>query len=311
MLPHFWLVFLDTSGQHACGVGKREGGFVLPCPLKQNIMNERGLSAAEMAAHLGVDPDSIPSGSSGGRPLPTSLSAFDPLSPGSGYASETTEHGHLNQNDRCMSTAAHNAKYSFSFLAGALYLPESVAVAEVMCHEREWKEVARQAAEHNLLRQRTAASRIRLLREIRYRLEQLTPEELRFLCGADGRDRRHLLFIAICQRFRFIREFVEEVLRPKALALDPQLYPADFARFIDRKAAEAPEVEKLTEKSLAKIKQVLIRMLAEAGLLDSTSSQRLTPSLPSRDLARLIAKTDAQRLRFLLLSESDIRQITS
>jgi hypothetical protein len=46
-------------------------------------------------------------------------------------------------------------------------------------------------------------------------------------------------------------------------------------------------------------------------LLDSTSSQRLTPRLPSRALARLIAQSDAKRLRFLLLSDADIRQITS
>ena len=210
-----------------------------------------------------------------------------------------------------MSASTQTSEYSFSFLTGALYLPESVAVAEVMLGQPEWKEVARQAAKHNLLRQRTNASRTRLLREIRYRLQQLSPKELEFLCDADARDQRHLLFIAICQRFRFIREFVEEVLRPKALALDSQLYPADFARFIDRKGAEAPEIEKLTEKSLAKIKQVLIRMLAEAGLLDSTSSQRLTPRLPSRALARLIAQTDAKRLRLLLLSDADIRQITS
>jgi hypothetical protein len=204
-----------------------------------------------------------------------------------------------------------NAKYSFSFLTGALYLSECVAVAEVMRGHPDWETVARQAEEHNLLRQRTHASRTRLLREIRYRLQQLTVKELEFLCDADARDQRHLLFIAICQRFRFIREFVEEVLRPKVLALDTQLYPADFARFFDRKGAEAPEVEKLTDKSVAKVKQVLIRMFAEAGLLDSTSSQRLTPRLPSRVLAHLIAETDAKRLRFLLLSDADIRHITS
>lgn len=200
--------------------------------------------------------------------------------------------------------------YSFSFLTGALYLPESVAVAEVMRGHPEWAEVARQASELNLLRQRTAASRTRLLREIRYRLQQLSPKELEFLREADSRDQRHLLFIAICQRFRFISEFVEEVLRPKVLALDTQLYPADFARFIDRKGADAPEIERLTDKSRAKVRQVLIRMLAEAGLLDSTSSQRLQRPMPGKTLARLVAETDPRRLRFLLLSDAEIRQLS-
>src|SRR5437667_1730826 len=159
--------------------------------------------------------------------------------------------------------------YSFAFLTGALYLSESVAVAELVRLYSEWNEVGRRAAEENLLRQRTTASRARLFREIRYRLEQLSPRELDFFCDADSRDQRLLLFIAVCQRFRFIREFVEEVLTPKAAALDTQLYPADFARFLDRKGAQAPESEQLTDKNLAKLKQGLVRMLAEPGLLDS------------------------------------------
>ena len=215
--------------------------------------------------------------------------------------------------DFCEKTALVDASegYSFSFLTGALYLSESVAVAELMRVLGDWNAVGSRAAEENLLRQRTTASRARLFREIRYRLEQFSPKELDFFCDADSRDQRLLLFIAICQRFRFIREFVEEVLRPKAVAMDTQLYPADFARFFDRKGADAPEVEQLTEKSLAKVKQVLIRMLAEAGLLDSTASQRIQRPLPSKALARLVAETDPKRLRSLLVSDADIRQLTS
>jgi Putative inner membrane protein (DUF1819) len=209
-----------------------------------------------------------------------------------------------------MRTTGKATEYSFSFLAGALYLPESVAVADLFRTHGDWREVARFAAAGNHLRTRTAATRTRVLREIRYRLQQFTPGELEFFCDADSHDQRQLLFIAICQRFQFIREFVEEILRPKALALDHQIYPADFARFFDRKGADAPEIDRLTDKSRAKVKQVLIRMLAEAGLLDSTASQRLQRPVPSKVLAQLIAETDAKRLRFLLLSDADIRQLS-
>jgi hypothetical protein len=198
--------------------------------------------------------------------------------------------------------------YSFSFLTGALYLPESLAVAELASTEPDWAKVLHRAAEDNVLKLRKSASRTRLLREIRYRLQQLSREEMEFLCEAGPRDQRQLLFIAICRRFRFIREFVEEVLRPKAMALDIQLYPADFARFFDRKGAESPEIDELTPKSTAKIKQVLVRMLAETGLLDSTTSQRIARPAPSKALVNLVAKTDPTDLRCLLLSDIDIRQ---
>jgi len=201
--------------------------------------------------------------------------------------------------------------YSFSFLTGAIYLPESLAVAALARTQADWAEVIRHASEDNLLKQRKSASRTRLLREIRYRLQQLSREELDFFCDAGSRDQRQLLFIAICRRFRFIRELIEEVIRPKVLALDVQLYPADFARFFDRKGAESPEVDELTPKSVAKIKQVLVRMLAESNLLDSTSSQRIVRPVPSKALVNLVAKSDAMNLRWLLLSDMDIRQLKS
>ena len=199
--------------------------------------------------------------------------------------------------------------YSFSFISGALYLPESVAVAELMLEEGDWKSVVRKVSEHNVLRQRTDASRTRLLREIRYRLQQFSTAELEFFCKSNSRDQRHLLFIAICQHFRFIREFIDEVLRAKLLTLDTQFYPSDFSRFFDDKSTQAEEVERLSDKSRAKIKQVIIRMLSEVGLLDSTSSQRIQRVVPGRDLVHLIAKIDPKRLRFLLLSDADICQM--
>ena len=201
--------------------------------------------------------------------------------------------------------------YSFSFLTGALYLQDSLAVGELALKQPDWSEVLFGAAQNNLLKQRKIASRTRLLREIRYRLQQLTHAELEFLCEASSRDQRQLLFIAICRRFRFIREFVEEVVRIKASTLDLQLYPTDFARFFDRKGAASPEVDQLTSKSIAKIKQVLIRMLAEAGLLDSTSSQRIMRPMPSKALLKLVTRTNPMNLRCLLLSDADIRQLTN
>jgi hypothetical protein len=200
--------------------------------------------------------------------------------------------------------------YSFSFITGALYLSESVAVAGLMLTLPGWSDVVRSAGKDNLLKQRKDASRTRLLREIRYRLHQLTRDELEFLCSASSRDQRQLLFIAICRRFRFIREFVEEIIRAKSMSLDLQLYPADFARFLDRKGTESPEIEQLTPKSIAKIKQVTVRMLAEAGLLDSTTSQRITRPIPSKGLVKLITRSNPMDLRCLLLSEADIRHLT-
>lgn len=216
----------------------------------------------------------------------------------------------LRSADSC-SLKAITVRYSFSFISGALYLKECLAVASVLREQRDWGKVRNSVIKANALRQRTLESSLRLFREIRHRLQEMTWKEVEFLCQADTHDQRQLLFIAVCLRYRFVREFTEEVLRPKAMASDLQLYPGDIGRFFDIKGDAAPEVERLTAKSRAKVEQVLVRMLAEAGLLDSPRSQRIVRTVPSGSLARVVADGDATRLRFLLLSDSDIRQLTS
>ena len=200
--------------------------------------------------------------------------------------------------------------YSFSFTTGALFVPETLAVAREFARSRDWKSVAALTRSENLLRQRTAASTARMLREIRHRLGELSPAELDYLVGADPAGQRLLLFIAACRRYRFIAEFATAVLFPKAHAAETQLYPGDLTRFIDDRSLGAPEVEKLTDKSRAKVRQVILRILAEAGLIDSTRSQKLLRPIPGRPLAALIAKTDPKQLRWLLLSDQETRQIT-
>ncbi len=189
-------------------------------------------------------------------------------------------------------------------------MPETLAIARQFRKICDWKQVAAATRSDNLLRQRTEASTARLLREIRPRLEQLSPAELDFLVGADPRDQRLLLFIAVCRRYRFIREFTTEVLWPKIQASETQVYPGDLVRFIEDRGIHAPEVEKLTDKSRAKVRQVILRILSEAGLMDSTDSRKLQRPVPSRGLAKLLMENDSKQLRCLLLSEQEIRQIT-
>jgi hypothetical protein len=81
-----------------------------------------------------------------------------------------------------MNVRVAELEYSFSFLAGALYMRESVAIADTLFRTRDWAQITEQARRDSLLRQRTTARETRLLREIRYRLEELSPAELAFFC---------------------------------------------------------------------------------------------------------------------------------
>ena len=203
------------------------------------------------------------------------------------------------------------ARYSFSFITGALFAAESAAIVPLLAQGKTWNEIETTVAHENLLKSRTVASRGRLLREIKYRLSVLTETEIEFLANAGSKDVRAMLFIGVCRHFTYIRRFVITVLRPKSLSLDFKIMPSDFAGFMHRESVEHEEIDALTDKSVAKIRQVLFRMLAEASLIDSTRGLMLTPSGPSRALARVIAKTDAKQLRWLLMADDEISHLTN
>lgn len=197
--------------------------------------------------------------------------------------------------------------YSLSFVLGGLFLPETLALLAWAAKPGENESLKSRVMRENPFQARTLASRTRLYREIKYRLDRLRPEEALFLGSASPTDQRLLLFVAVCLQYDFVREWIDEVILPKLASHDRRILPSDFERFWDAKAAGDPSLGARTPKTRAKVRQVLLRMMAEAGLMENTRSLLLHPGQPSSELCALLARREANRLRFLLLSPEEIR----
>jgi hypothetical protein len=104
--------------------------------------------------------------------------------------------------------------------------------------------------------------------ELRHRLSTLTDEQLELLAHATAEDRAALAWLAACKYNRFVFEFAAEVLRDKLAAHDPVLRHSDYEAYLDIKSLSHPELERITPSSKSKIRQVLLKMLVEAGLLN-------------------------------------------
>lgn len=199
--------------------------------------------------------------------------------------------------------------YAFSFTGASLLPAESLRLAELLlAHGPE--EMRRLRQEQDLLNKGNIHTGKRQARELLKRLT-LLPESLQeYLLETDPQSQAYVLFLGTCLAYRFVYDFVLEVLRPKIMVFDFDLLDSDYERFVRNKMDSHPELNELTESSERKIKQRILTMLEQAGLTQSSDTgwQILRPILPYR-LEQLILRADPAWLRLFLLPDQHIKQL--
>jgi hypothetical protein len=157
--------------------------------------------------------------------------------------------------------------YNLGFTAASLRTELARIVAEEYLRLRDWEEVKKIVLGSNALQCRTQSSAKRLEMEIRHRLDILTPDQLELLANATAEDRAAIAWLGVLKTVQFAFDFAAEVLREKLAVQDPVLRHSDYEVFMDAQSVSHPELTKLTNSSRDKIRQVLLLMLVEAGLL--------------------------------------------
>ncbi|WP_242519219.1 DUF1819 family protein [Halochromatium roseum] len=196
-----------------------------------------------------------------------------------------------------------------AFTTGGLLLRETLLVLARFQQLGDWHAARAEALRDNLLQARKASTAKRLVGEVISRLQHLTSEEIAFFDSADAQDQAMLVWVAICRRFRFIADFMADVVRERYLALRNDLSGSDFDAFLDAKQAQHPELAGITPSTRAKLRQVLFKMLREARLL-SKDNIILAPTL-SRELTTLLLTHQAAAARYFPITEQDLRGIAA
>jgi hypothetical protein len=160
-------------------------------------------------------------------------------------------------------------KYTMSFTAASLMKPESRILANAYAQNQCWTDVERLVLQKNILGTRTISSAKRLYRELKMRLQRLSNKALSYLANeATDEEQSQILWYSICETYPFIRDFAVEVLHENISALKFSVNKEDYDRFFNKKAQWHSELDSLSESSEQKIRQVIFRMLREAGFTD-------------------------------------------
>lgn len=142
--------------------------------------------------------------------------------------------------------------------------------------------------------------------ELKKRLETLTLFQKESLIEGDSLHQRQIAFLSVCKTYDLVREFVVEVLREKMILSDFQLTEGEYLSFFRRKMNDHPELEELSELTEKKVKQVLFRILAEAGIIDSSKNKILQYQLLEPKMIRLLKEDDAEWFKVFMLSDFEI-----
>ncbi|MCT2253001.1 DUF1819 family protein [Corynebacterium sanguinis] len=187
-------------------------------------------------------------------------------------------------------------RYALSFTTGGLLAREAAKLAPVYLELRDWSKARNVAVNENLLQARTRSTGVRLVRETVKRLSALSDHEVEVVIGATASDRGHLMWAAACRRYELIGEFAEEVLRERFLTLAGTVSHEDYDSFYRAKAMWHDELDDVTEASYKKLRQVVFKMMVEAGLLSPKGA--IEPVLLSARVAECLTERSPSDIRF-------------
>lgn len=200
--------------------------------------------------------------------------------------------------------------YRLSFTSVSLRPELARIAAEAYLASGTWAGARQQVLENNAFQSRSKASLKRMEHEIRLRLEHLTKEQIVLLAEGTSEERAAMAWLAAIKYAALVTEFAADVLRNKLADFDGVLRPSDYDNFIAAKLPSHPELAELTETSSRKIRNVLLLMLTEAGMLrEENRERRIIRPVETQRVIDSIVADDAQFLAGFLWPDQEIATI--
>ena len=166
-----------------------------------------------------------------------------------------------------------------SFTTGGLLERETIIFANMFLQTNDLEKTCQQIKDENLFQYRTVTATKRILSELKSRFRFLDNEALRLISVGFPNEIQQISWFSVCNKYPFIFEFVYEVIREKYLVGQLELTNYDFDTFFNKKMVQHPTLEKITDNSRYKLKQILFKMLREVGLLDKKNIlQTISPT---------------------------------
>ncbi|NOQ47085.1 MAG: DUF1819 family protein [Desulfobulbaceae bacterium] len=167
--------------------------------------------------------------------------------------------------------------YNGENVAGSLLIPESREIAKLLLQKASEEDWHQAIIIHNILQKRSPASAKRQARLIRKRLGLMTPAHWALVKDGNAEVTTQALLAAAVKHSRLLGDFMGNVCRQHWLTFNRTLSGKDWREFLETCSQVDPTVAEWTATTTSKLRQVVFRILAESGYIDSTRKLNLQP----------------------------------
>jgi hypothetical protein len=169
------------------------------------------------------------------------------------------------------------SKYKADLTAGALKLPESRIVADLLLRNLSEDEWRRAIVETNILQARNPATALRLSRLIRGRLELMSADLWRIVRDGDNVVACQAVLSAAIKHSRLLGDFMNLVVREQYRVFSPALSNKLWEDYLNDCRGRDPEMPEWNESTKIRLRSSIFQILAQSGYIESTRTLKLQP----------------------------------
>ena len=186
--------------------------------------------------------------------------------------------------------------YSAKLTAEPFLYNETKIIAQYLLDGISPEELKRKNTEENLIKYKSTKSIVRVNSPIFRRLNVMDCEMLDEFVHTDIETSKYILLYTIMKTDKLVRDFIVEVYKDKLLMRKDYIEKFDIDNWYEEKCISSKALRERTESTIAKLKQVIMKILQDSGLVikEKNRFKIVRPLLKEKYISMLDKKGDIE-----------------
>ncbi|MBQ3440718.1 DUF1819 family protein [Candidatus Saccharibacteria bacterium] len=182
-------------------------------------------------------------------------------------------------------------EYTASLTAEPLLFSETKLLASFLQQGEDLGSLKERNLNENLIMHKRTGSLKRVNSPLFRRLSAMSENILDTFTTSDDTDAKIILLYIICNTDRLVRDFIINIYGDKVLIQSDKIVRADIEQYFESVYSESDKLLNCSYNTKAKLKQTLMKILADAGLVTKQSNDFLitTPIISERIRSTILA----------------------